>query len=177
MIKKHHLIRITLACLLAASCSSAALAKQIQLKPGLWQINSQTSLYGQVVPNVNAVLAVGPVALQNHVQNMLRQNRIRIDGNGVATICVTAQQIAENHFANDQGSGCTVGKGRRANNNIHFDISCEAPRGSGQTDVTILSRIQWTASTQLQLTVRGTVQNVGNQSKGTWLGSTCPAGQ
>lgn len=177
MIKKRHLTHIKLACLLAATCSSAALADPIKLKPGLWQINSQTSLYGQVVPDVNSMIALGPVALQNHVQNMLRQNRIRIDENGAVTICVTEQQIAENHFANDEGSGCTVGKGKRSNNKLHFDISCQAPKGSGQTDVTIFSKMQWAASTQLKLTVRGAVQDVGNQSTGIWLSSICPIGQ
>jgi hypothetical protein len=177
MIKKHRGLCVALACVLAATATQAMAAKKIRLKPGLWQIDSQTALYGHVVPDVYAIISHGPVALQNHVNAMLLQNRVRLDENGTATVCVTARQIARNQFVNDQGSGCSVSKGRRSSNNIHFDITCEAPKGSGQTDLAILSNTQWVATSRIKLTVRNLSQDVDNKSYGTWLGDTCPQGQ
>lgn len=165
-----HLI---LACLLGAT-STHALAKTYTLKPGLWQIESQTWLHGHVVPDMNALIGLGPAALQNHVQNMLRQNRVRIDGNGTATICVSAEQIAHNDFVNDQGSGCAVANGQRTGNNIHFDIRCDAPKGNGYTDVTVVNASKWVSYSKLDLTIRKTNQNITNQSFGTWINEHCP---
>jgi hypothetical protein len=149
----------------------------VTLKPGLWKIESQSSLHGQAFPTVNTFLSLGPQALQDHIQNMLRQNRMRIHEDGTATICLTAQQIAQNRFIHDEGSGCTLSKGQRKGNNIQFAINCEVPKGSGQTYLEILSKTYWTASTQVNVTVRGMAQPIGNESSGTWLSATCPAGQ
>lgn len=177
MIKKYHLTHITLACLLAATCSSALAEKTYKLKPGLWKIESRTRLFGRDVPYVSKIIALGPEALQAHVQDMLRQNRIKITDDGNATICVTAKQIAKNDFVNDEGSGCIVGKGMRTGNTIHYDINCTAPKGNGHTEVDIISRTRWVSSTALQLSVRNMQQTVANESIGTWLSATCPAGQ
>ena len=173
MIKKHPLTHIALACLLAATLCQPALAKTHTLKPGLWQIESQTWLHGHRVPDVNAVINMGPVALQNHVQNMLRQNRMRIAENGTATICISAEQIAQNDFVNDQGSGCTVGTGKRTGNSLYFDIRCDAPKGNGYTNVSVISATKWVADSKVKLTVRNTTQKVVNQSFGTWLNDSC----
>ena len=176
MIQKKTLNHIALACLLAATCSPV-LAKNIKLKPGLWKIESRTRLFNRDVPYVSKIIALGPEALQIHVQDMLQQNRIRITDDGNATICVTAKQIAKNDFVNDEGSGCDVGNGIRTGNTIHYNINCTAPKGNGHTEVTITSRTNWVASSNLQITVRGITQIVGNESAGTWLGNTCPLGQ
>ena len=176
MMQKKTLNHIALACLVAITCSPA-LAKNIKLKPGLWKIESRTRLFNRDVPYVSKIIALGPEALQVHVQSMLHQNRIRITDDGNATICVTAKQIAKNDFVNDEGSGCDVGNGMRTGNTIHYNINCTAPKGSGHTEVTITSRTHWVASSNLKITVRGITQDVGNESAGTWLSSTCPVGQ
>lgn len=177
MTKKHHGLCISLSCMLAFTATPAMAAKKIRLKPGLWQIDSQTALYGHVVPDVYTIISHGPVALQNHVNAMLLQNRVRIGDNGTATVCVTAKQIARNNFVNDQGSGCSVSKGKRSGNNIHYDIACEAPKGHGTTELVILSNTQWVATSRVKLTVRNLSQDVDNKSYGTWLSDTCPQGQ
>jgi hypothetical protein len=175
---KHALTSLALTGLLAL-CQPAlsAPAKVHTLKPGLWQIESQTWLHGHIVPDMGALIELGPVALQNHVQNMLRQNHMRIAENGTATICVTAEQIAQNNFVNDQGSGCTVGAGQRKGNNIRFDMRCDAPKGGGYTNVTVINATKWASYSKMDLTVRKMNQNIVNQSFGTWVSETCPAGQ
>lgn len=176
---RHTMASLALTGLFAIACQSAlaAPARIHTLKPGLWQIESQTWLHGHAVPDMNALIGMGPDALQTHVQNMLRQNHVRIDGNGIATICVSAGQIAQNDFVNDQGSGCTVGAGNRTGNNIRFDIRCDAPKGRGYTNVTLVSPTKWVSYSKADLTIRKLNQNITNQSFGTWLGETCPAGQ
>lgn len=168
---------VILASLLVTAPTPALAAKKIRLNPGLWQIESQTALYGHVVPDVYAIISHGPAALQNHVNAMLLQNRVRIGDNGTATVCVTAKQIARNQFVNDQGSGCSVSKGKRSGNTIHFDIACEAPKGNGTTELEILSSTQWVATSSVTLTIRNLSQDVDNKSYGTWLGNNCPQDQ
>ncbi len=148
-------------------------SKKITPRAGLWQIDSQTLLFGHVVPDVGAMLRLGPEKLQNHVANMLQQNRVTLNGDGTANACVTARQIAKNDYVNYHGSGCYVSTARRAGNTLHFDINCEAPKGTGYTVVQLLDRTHWEANTRLTLTVRGITQNIDNKSYGTWLKASC----
>jgi hypothetical protein len=177
MIRKHHSLCIALSCMLATASTPAMAAKKIKLKAGLWQIDSRFRLYGHDVPSVGNIIALGPETLKTHVQNMLLQNHMRINEDGTATICVTREQIAKNKFVHDENSGCRVGNGVRTGNTIHYDIHCDFPKGSGHTEVTIIDRTRWVASSSLQLTVRGINQNVANESMGTWLSATCPPSQ
>jgi hypothetical protein len=177
MIRKHHCLFIALGCMLAAASAPAMAAKKIKLKAGLWQIDSRFRLYGHDVPSVSNIIALGPETLKTHVQNMLQQNHMRISEDGTATICVTREQVAKNKFVYDENSGCSVGEGMRIGNTIHYDIKCDFPKGSGHTEVGIISRTRWVSSSNLQLTVRGINQNVSNESTGTWLSATCPSGQ
>src|SRR6478752_3643183 len=119
MIRKQDYLCIALACTLAAISTPAMAAKKIKLKAGLWQIESRTRLYGHDIPSVSNIIALGPKALNDHVQNMLQQNHMRINEDGTATICITREQIAKNDFVNDENSGCTVGEGMRIGNTIH----------------------------------------------------------
>ena len=149
MIKKHYYLCIALTGVLTAT-STHALAKTYTLKPGLWQIESQTWLHGHLVPDMNALIGLGPVALQNHVQNTLRKLQLH---NKV---------------------GCSVANGQRTGNNIHFDIRCDAPKGNGYTDVTVVNASKWVSYSKLDLTIRKTNQNITNQSFGTWINEHCP---
>lgn len=168
-------ICIVMSCLLVAVPAQAADTK-FRPKPGLWEIDSQTALFGHVVPDVGAVVALGPAALQEHVGNMLRQNRVQLMGDGTARICLSAEQIASNVYANDYGSGCIVGKGRRTGNTLNFDITCGAPKGTGFTRVNLMSKSFWRATTHLELVIRGMTQDIDNISYGRWISATCPAG-
>jgi hypothetical protein len=174
-----HRKKIALSIALASLVTSLpihAATQSIRPSAGLWLIESQTALFGHVVPDVGAMIRMGPVPLQDHVNKMLQQNHVRMQEDGTATVCVSAQQIASKRFVNDEGSGCIVGQGRHTGNIIRYNITCSAPKGQGYTVVNILSKTRWRATTHLELTVRGVTQDVDNQSQGSWLGSKCPAG-
>jgi hypothetical protein len=145
----------------------------IQPKAGLWQVSSQTTWFDRVVPDVGKIIRMGPERLQTHIDNMLRQNHVRLNDDGTAALCVNEKQIASNVYVNDQGSGCTVAKGRRIGRILFFQIQCDAPSGSGLTTVKLLDSEHWEATTQLIVTVRGVAQHINNYSRGTWQSAEC----
>lgn len=172
-------MRRSLTCLLFGALSIPALAApQIRTTPqaGVWQIESQTALFGHMVPDVSKIIRMGPQKLQNHINSMLQQNHARLNGDGTATLCVSEQQIASNDYVNDQGSGCAVSKAKRIGNILIFQTQCEAPSGFGVTTVRLLDSQHWEATSQFIVTIRGIAQNIDNKSYGTWQSARCPAG-
>lgn len=163
--------------LLLGILSLPALAAPERVTPqaGLWQVNSTTSLFGHVVPDLGNLISKGPQKLQVHINNMLQQNHTRLNGDGTASICVSEQQIASNDFVNDNGSGCTVSKGKRIGNVLIFQTQCEAPSGFGVTTMRLLDSKHWEATSQFIVTIRGIAQNIDNRSYGTWLSASCSA--
>lgn len=163
--------------LLLCSLSFSALAAPERVTPqaGLWQIESTTSLFGHAVPDLGNLISKGPQKLQVHINNMLQQNHTRLNGDGTASICVSEQQIASNDFVNDNGSGCTVSKGKRIGNVLIFQAQCEAPSGFGVTTMRLLDSKHWEATSQFIVTIRGIAQNIDNRSYGTWLSASCSA--
>ncbi len=172
--QKHPSMLIT-ASLLLCSLSFSALAAPERVMPqaGLWQVNSSTFLFGHAVPDLNKLVRQGPQKLQNHINNMLQQNRTRLNGDGTAAVCVSEQQIASNNYVNDNGSGCTVSRGSRIGNVLIFQTQCEAPSGFGVTTVHLLDSQHWEATSQFIVTIRGIAQNIDNKSYGTWLSASC----
>lgn len=170
--------QLLLISLLLSVLSFPALAAQERITPkaGLWQINSQTLWFDRVVPDVGKIIRMGPQKLQNHIDSMLQQNHARLNGDGTTTLCVSEQQIASNHYVNDNGSGCTVGKGKRVGNILMFQTQCDAPSGTGFTTVRLLDSERWEATSQFIVTIRGIAQNIDNKSYGTWIGARCPVG-
>lgn len=175
MMRKLPCLAVLLAGLVTLLPAQAANEK-IRPKAGLWRIDSQTALFGHVVPDAAALVSLGPQALQDHVEQILRQNRVRLEPDGSASACVTAEQVAANRFVNDYGSGCIVSKPRRSGNILMFDITCGAPKGFGTTRVQFLDKSTWKATTHLELLVRGILQQIDNVSYGTWVSKQCPAG-
>ncbi|MEZ5436693.1 MAG: DUF3617 family protein [Pseudomonadales bacterium] len=163
---------------LAAFFSLTAQANQPSVQPqaGLWQVESSTSLFGHVVPDLGKLIRQGPQKLQTHIDNMLRQNHARLNGDGTTSLCVSAQQIASNHYVNDQGSGCSVSTGKRIGNVIIFQTRCEAPYGFGVTTVRLRDSQHWEATSQFIVTIRGIAQQIDNTSYGTWRSESCSTG-
>lgn len=157
------------------SFSALAAPERVMPQAGLWRVDSTTALFGHVVPDLSKLVRQGPQKLQNHINNMLQQNRARLQGDGTAEICVSEQQIASNDFVNDNGSGCTVSKGKRIGNVLIFQTQCEAPSGFGVTTVRLLDGHHWEATSQFIVTIRGIAQNIDNKSYGTWLSASCSA--
>lgn len=166
--------------MLCAAVSLPVLAQTkapIMLKPGLWQIDGASALYGHTIPDIPALIGIGPQALQNQVEDIKRKNHMRVRNDGTVTVCFTPKQIARNTFVNDEGSGCTVSQGLRRGNIIHFNIVCQAPKGSGGSDVILHSPTHWTAATSVNVNIRGMNQAITNTASGTWISQTCPSGQ
>lgn len=163
--------------LLYSLCANALAAQEhITPKAGLWQVNSQTLWFDRVVPDVGKMIRMRPQKLQNHIDSMLQQNHARLNGDGTATVCISEQQIASNDYVNDNGSGCTVSKGKRIGNVLIFQTQCEAPSGFGVTTVRLVDSQHWEATSQFIVTIRSIAQNIDNKSYGTWQSAHCPAG-
>lgn len=158
------------------SAVQAKALEPVMLKPGLWKIDGSSALYGHTIPDIPALIGIGPDALQRQVEDVMRKNRVRLRGDTV-TMCLSPKQIARNTLVNDEGSGCTVSQGLRRGNVVHFNIVCQAPKGSGGSDLILHSPTHWTASTSVNVNIRGMNQAITNNASGTWLASTCPAGQ
>ena len=172
------LIRTLIHSWLLFALSSPAFATQERIMPkaGLWQVNSQTLWFDRVVPDVGKMIHMGPKKLQNHINNMLQQNHVRLNGDGTAAVCVSEQQITSNNYVNDNGSGCAVSKGKRIGNVLFFQTQCEAPSGFGVTTVRLVDSQHWEATSQFIVTIRSIAQNIDNKSYGTWQSANCPAG-
>ena len=157
------------------SLPALAAPERVMPQAGLWQVDSTTSLFVHVVPDLSKLVRQGPQKLLNHIDNMLQQNHTHMNGDGTASICVSAQQIASNDYVNDSGSGCTVSRGNRIGNVLIFQTQCEAPSGFGVTTVRLLDSKHWEATSQFIVTIRGIAQNIDNKSYGTWLSASCSA--
>ena len=142
------------------------------IKPGLWEIQHQTSVDGQALPDMNKMLEQVPPEMRGQVQAMMAKNGAGMTNKGM-TICITAEQIANQQYGNDPKSKCQMTDMKNEGNVTHMKMLCSKPKGEGETTVTRLSPESWTSVSKMTMEEQGAPHTMNSEATAKWLSSDC----
>ena len=142
------------------------------IKPGLWEIQHETSVDGQALPDMNKMLEQVPPEMRGQVQAMMAKNGAGMTDTGV-TICITPEQIANQQYGNDPKSKCKMTDIKREGNVTHMKMLCSQPKGEGETTVTRLSPESWTSVSKMTMEEQGAPHTMNSEATAKWLSSDC----
>jgi len=166
---------------MAILCTTNALAQQVNIKPGLWQIDM--TLPGQAGGNhMAAVVALmkSQMASMSPAQRAEIQKRLGVGGteftdNGLRTKqCITKENIARFDVFGKQGpEGCTRNATPVAGG-MNVSMQCTQPQVKIDAVVKTPSDTAYTFdSTATMAGPDGTMMSQKTSGSGTWLGSDC----
>jgi hypothetical protein len=142
------------------------------IKPGLWEIQHETSVDGQALPDMNKMLEQVPPEMRGQVQAMMAKNGAGMTDTGV-TICITPEQIANQQYGNDPKSKCKMTDIKREGNVTHMKMLCSQPKGEGETTVTRLSPESWTSVSIMTMEEQDAPHIMNSEATAKWLSSDC----
>lgn len=174
----------TIAASLATLCATPALAQQVNIKPGLWQLDM--ALAGKAGGNQMAGLAAlvksqmdaMPAAQRAEIQNRLGElgaSGAEFTGNGLRTRqCITKEDIARfDVFGKNGPDGCTRNATPIAGG-MNVSMQCTQPQVRIDAVVKTRSEKAYTfESTATMAGPDGRTMTQQSSGSGTWLGSDC----
>lgn len=161
-----------LAFLACAGLSLPALA--IDIKPGLWEVSTQTKLPGNMaMPDVSS--------LPPELLAKLEQKGIRLQGGGAggqvtARGCITPDQAKKGELTLPSDGRCTTSGVKKSGDMISWQLSCQSGgrsvQGSGQA--ILLSPTNYVGSSSMTLTdpQHGALSTTTDLS-GRWVSAAC----
>lgn len=166
---------LLLALLAGLGLTHNALAAGTGLKPGMWEISTQTAMPN--MPNLPKIPA--GVQIPPEIQAKMAQKGIQISGAninaGQVSIrhCLTKEQAERNEAPKGLDKNCQQTSVQRSGNTISYQMSCTGDHpatGSGQ--ITINSPESYTGSN----TITAHTNNYGNMTintsmQGRWIGA------
>ncbi len=164
--------------------SWSAHAGGLNIKPGLWEIQSQMSMNGQKMPDMQVHMAERqkhmadmqkqianmPPEMQEKMKAALSQsNRIGMTDKGI-TVCMTQEQIDRSEIAHDPNSHCKTADISHSGNKTTIKMHCDAPHEADMsTEVTRISDTEWQSVSHMK-TAQRTIDSSGS---GKWLKADC----
>ncbi len=180
-------MRKTISLVSILSCALFLLAadnyKPLNVKIGLWQVNSVHSASGAppIPADMQARMAQMSPEQRARVEEMIRS---RFGGTPQTTTykkCVTAKDLNTNPWANEADEKCawTIMNSTASDMEVHGS-SCAAGKDQGmKTDVTVkfhvLDSENVKATMQGSATSNGQTTNINGTYTGKWISATCPA--
>jgi len=167
---------LTLLALAAATLHAGA--QQLDMKPGLWELNNKVS---SADPQLQSAMSEMQKQLANMspdqrqaLQQMMDRNGVQINiGSGGALqsrMCMTREMIARREFPVQEGN-CRQDVTPLSARRMKVAFSCTKPRASGEGEMTMDSDTSYRARVRIRSEERsGTVDM---DVSGKWLGPDC----
>jgi hypothetical protein len=161
-----------------AACTFCAGAQQLDMKPGLWELNNKVS---SADPQIQSAMSEMQKQFANMspdqrqaLQQMMDRNgvQIKIGAGGAlqSRMCMTREMIARREFPVQEGN-CQQNVTPLSDKRLKVAFSCTKPRASGEGEMTMDSDTSYRARIKVRSDERsGTVDMDVN---GKWLGAEC----
>lgn len=173
---------LTILALLACACSATlpAAAQQLDMRPGLWELNNKVS---SADPQIQSAMSEMQKQLANmspqqrqSLQQLMDRNGLQFklgDGGAIqSTVCMTREMIERKQFPVQQGE-CTQNVTPLAGKRFRLAFSCTRPRASGTGEIGMDGDSAYRGRVSITSAERsGTVDMDVN---GRWLGADCGA--
>ena len=144
------------------------------IKPGLWEVSTQTKLPGNMaMPDLSSL----PPELLAKLQQKGIQVSGGAGGNVTARACVTPEQARKGELPQPADSHCSTSSIRKNGDSLSWQLSCQSGghslQGSGQA--TLLSPTQYEGSSSMTLSdpQHGALTSTTTLS-GRWISAACP---
>ena len=171
--------RLVLACVVALP-SSAALAQQPHIRPGLWEetvnVKSDNAQMNAAMEQMKQrMAAMTPEQRAAMEKAMAGRGGVGMGGSGNAMrVCVTKEQIARGFRPEEKGH-CSRSNVSTSGNVTKFDFACQSERGgiTGHGVYTELSDSAFTVSTAADMTSPKMTMHIQNDMTGKFISSDC----
>ena len=119
--------------LLALLCASGALAQPL-LKPGLWEITSQTTIDGKAMPNMQDMFKNMPPAQRKQMEAMMAKQGVGMGagGSNAVKVCMTPEHARQALTQQPQGTqNCNQQAIQQIANTMKYSFICTNPKTQG----------------------------------------------
>ena len=164
--------------------SIAAQAGGLNIKPGLWEIQSQTNVDGKPIMDtsrhradarnhideIQKQMATAPPEKQQRMQAVLAESRhMGMTAKGVS-FCLTQEQVNRSDVSHSPNNHCKTVHTLHQGDETTVQMHCDAPRAVDMvTRITRLSDTEWKSTTHVALDNH----MVDSSDHGTWLKADC----
>ena len=158
----------------------ACAAQAPQLRPGLWQMNTERTVNGQAAPAGAATLQRMRPEARARVESALKARGVAVpaDGSGGVRFCLTREAMARGQFQTQPENGrCTTTFGEQSAARWKWHTTCALPRISGNYVVDGVANFHGPESYSLDIT--SSSQALGRSNLSTahmsarWLQADC----
>ena len=163
----------------------AAHADGMNIKPGLWEIQSSANMNGQQMPDMaqhmaetqkhmaemKQQMANMPPEMQERMKAMMPQsgNAMAFTNKGI-TICLSQDQINRSDIAHDPNNHCKTTDINHSGDKTTIKMHCDAPHEADMsTEVTRISDSEWRSTSHM---TRGQ-RSIDTTGSGKWLKADC----
>jgi hypothetical protein len=151
--------------------ASAIAADGPNIKPGLWEIQNQTQVNGQQMPDMQKMMANLPPEAQARMKDAMAKNGGLGMGSKGMTVCMTPDQIARGDVGNPSGNNhCKLVDMTHSGNQTTIKMHCDSPQEADMTtEMTHVSDSEWHSASHMT-----SGQHVmDSTSSGKWLKADC----
>ena len=163
---------LRLSCALAAALMPTfALAQTPPIKPGLWEVQSESSTGGQKTAQPSDRLQNLPPAVRAQVEASMKQKGIATGAGGLSRICFTKESMDPARFGN--AAGCKTDPGERTARSWKSHTVCTEPPMTLDSETVFNSSESYTVNTTTTMTMRGETKTSQRTIRAKWLGADC----
>lgn len=166
--------RLIIALILATSfLSSTAIAKEINMRAGLWEVRTTSDL-------LHLMPLIPPDQLQN-MQDLAKQYGLEMpqieNGAAISQACITQDMAKQKTLPNfyQEELGCASKKATRDGNLYKVNFTCNSAelKGNGTAEGMLSSAESFSGHTQFTGKSQGVAVNEKADIDGKWIGASC----
>lgn len=171
---------ISLIVFVPLALASSASAGEVDLKPGLWMVQSKMSAAGGQLGAAQAQmqeqLAAMPPEQREMMQAMMAAQGVKLSGAGLLEvnrqICMT-QEMIDRHALPVQEGNCKTTLKSRSGKQMKMSFECTEPAASGEGHYEILSPEAYKMKMTVRTSVEGKPETMTMDATGRWRGPDC----
>ena len=145
------------------------------MEPGLWEIQSRTSIDGQKLPNMQEILKDVPPEVRAQMKDAMAMQGIGLEDQGVR-ICISSEQASRNDVPMmEDEHDCKVTRTETAKGHWAFKIQCQNPEGHGEGEVQLIDGKRWKSHYRIERPGYADYNTMEIHGAGRWVSSDCGA--
>jgi hypothetical protein len=159
--------------LATATLSSTVNAKEINMRPGLWELRTTSDLLN-LVPHI-------PSEQLEDMQVLAKEYGLEMpqieNGAAISRTCITQEMAAQKTLPEfyQENLGCVSKNAVRDGNHYKVDYTCDSAqlKGTGSVEGIITSPQNFSGHTQFTGKAQGATVNEKAEMTGKWVGASC----
>lgn len=175
-------VRIFLTLLLATGLGASALAQDVKLKPGLWEVQAQMKTSSgrmeAAMAQMQAQMSKLPPEQRRQMEQMMGARGIGLGGNPMnqtIKVCMTQKDVDLDQLKPRDGCKQTVK--RSGPKTLHMTFQCTGSDGSGPSSgegtITLDSPTAYSGQHKMLTNADGQPEQMDMTQKGKWLAADC----